>query len=322
MAMKKTIFLILFYITFQSLIAQDHQFSVFSSSPLTINPATTGTFGNSNLRVNAGFDWISYSGLFHGNTISLSADKAILKGKLGVGGDVSYETGNDVVKSKSAKLSAAYNTGFLNDNFKFSVGVQACLMHSSIDWDQLIFEDALSPRYGEIYFEFAEPAKEHILYSDFNLGVLVFRNTDKSKIMPWIGLSVSHLFRPDVSFLSQSNPMPRKLTIHAGADIPVDKHVVLTPLLLFTEQDEYKVLDIGGTAKYQQGSISFSLGGLYNEIHMDFSKIQQACLLAEIGYSGFELRLELLVIKDKYPRQMSYSRGIAGLSWNLQQAKK
>jgi len=322
--MKISIFFSLFFFALQSLIAQDYSNSVFSSSPLALNPATTGTFGNSNMRVHTAFNWNKYWGFLHKNIMSISVDKTLLKGKLGVGGDVSYEFGNDFVKSKGAMLSAAYNQGFFNNNVKLSVGMQAGLMQNSYDWDQLVFEQILDPRSGTIYpGDENLQIKDHVLYPDLNLGMLVFRNTDNSNIMPWIGLTVSHLFRPDVSFLPvSSTPLARKLTIHAGADIPLDAQIVLMPLLLFTQQEQFKTLDLGGSARYRLGSFSVSAGGLYKIYWYGNSEQHQKSLLAELGYAGFELRMELVVLKDRVDRQSQYSSGTVGLSWNLKGGKK
>jgi type IX secretion system PorP/SprF family membrane protein len=319
--MKKLFLLSLLYFVLHSLNAQDQLISVFSSSTLNINPATTGTFGNSNLRVFSGFDWNTYSGLFSEKTINLSADKTIMKGKVGVGGNLSYEFGDDIIKSKGALLSTAYNRGFLKDNYTFSVGIQGGIMQKSIDWDRLYFSDQLSPYSGGVIYDTLGSAKEQILYSDFNLGALVFRNSDKSKILPWIGFSVSHLFQPNVSFLSLSSPLARKLTIHAGVDIPVNENIIVTPLLLYSNQDYFKVLDLGCTTKYQKGSFSASLGGIYKNILYDIFINQQISLLGELGFAGFEIRMEMMVIELNDLKRLDYSRGMIGLSWNLQKGK-
>lgn len=309
--MKKLFFLSLLYFVYISLSAQDQLISVFSSSQLNINPATTGTFGNSNLRVFTGYDWNTHSRLFDEKTLNLSVDKTLMKGKLGVGGTLSYEFGDDMIQSKGAMLSTAYNMGFLNDNFTFSVGIQGGLMQNYIDWDNLFFADSDSIVYP----------KERVLYSDFNLGVLVFRNSDKGKIMPWFGFSVSHLFEPDISFFSVASPLPRKLTLHAGVDIPVNKKIILTPLLLYTYQDYMKVMDLGCIAKYQEGRFSASLGGIYKNVVDDLFKNQQISLLAGLAYAGFEIRMEWMMFDVNDLIQVDYSRGMIGLSWNLQKGK-
>ena len=319
--MKKLFFFSVLNFILFSLSAQDQLISGFSSSTLSINPATTGTFGNYNLRVFSGFDWNSYSGLFSEKTMSLSADKTIIKGRLGVGGILSYQFGDDIIKSNGALFSTAYNRGFLKDNYTFSVGIQGGIMQKSIDWDRLYFSDQLSPNSGGVIYDTLGSPKEHILYSDFNLGALVFRNSDKSKILPWIGFSVSHLFQPNVSFLSLSSPLARKLTIHAGVDIPVNENIILTPLLLYTSQDYFKVLDLGCSAKYQKGRFSASLGGVYKNMLYDFFKNQQISILGELGYAGFEIRMEMKVIELNDLKQLDYSRGMIGLSWNLRKGK-
>jgi type IX secretion system PorP/SprF family membrane protein len=322
--MKISIFLLLFFFASQSLIAQDISNSVFSSSPLTLNPAATGTFGNSNLRVHSALNWNTYYDYIHENIMSISVDKTLLKGKLGVGGDVLDEFGNDIVKSKGAVLSAAYNQGFLNDNVKLSVGMQAGLMQNSLDWDRLVFEQPLDPRSGTIIpIDENWQFKDHVLYPDFNLGMLVFRNTDNSNIMPWFGLSVSHLFRPDVSYISEfSTPLSRKLTLQAGTDIPVNVHLVLTPLLLLTKQNEFKTFDLGGSVKYRTGKFSLSAGGMYKMFSFGNSKQHQQSILAEVGYAGFEIRLEVQALRDKAHGQPNNSSGTVGVSWNLQGDKK
>jgi type IX secretion system PorP/SprF family membrane protein len=319
--LKKFVSLSLLYFILQSIAAQDHPISVFSSSPLTLNPGTTGTFGNSNLRVYAGYDWNSFKSFFHKHSMSISADKALMKGKVGVGGNIAYEFGDDITRSNCAMLSAAYNKLILNDNYKISAGLQAGLVQNSIDWDRLYYTDPLSASSGGIVFDSIGPVKDKILYPDYNLGIIVFRNKDNNTFMPWIGFSISHLFKPNTSFLSLSSPLPRKFTIHTGADITVHEHFLLTPLGLYTIQDYYKTLDLGGTAKYKNGIFSASLGGLYKNSRFDLSISQQLSLLAEIGYAGFELRLEVLVINDKDYKQLEYSRGMIGLCWNLQDRK-
>jgi len=314
--MKTLLFLALFCIAFQSLIAQDHSISVFSSSPITINPAATGTFGNNNLRLHSDFNWNTYSFFspkVHKNFLSISIDKTLLKGKLGIGGDVSYEFGNDIVKSKGALLSAAYNQGLWNDHVKLSIGMQAGLMQNSIDLDQLISMEPNDPVIARI--------QDHVLYPDFNLGMLAFRNTD-NKIMPWIGLSVSHLFRPDVSYFSEfSTPLSRKLTLQAGTNIPVHTHIVLKPLLLYTKQDIIKTIDLGGIAKYYSGKFSVSVGSIYNMFWYGNSEQHHQSILAEVGYGGFELRLEV-VARGKADGQQHNSNGTVGVSWNLEGRKK
>lgn len=319
--MKKLFLLSLLYFVLHPLSAQDQDISIFSSPQISINPANTGTFGNSNLRVFAAYDWSSLSGFLDNKQISLSVDKTIVKGMLGVGGNLSYEFGDDLYQSKGAMLSTAYNRGFLNEKYTFSVGIQGGIMQKSFDWDKILFSDLLSGPLGGIYMDTLGSPTYHILYSDFNLGVLVFSNPDKSKIQPWIGVSVSHLFKPNVSFLSISSPLPRKLTIHSGIYIPVSENIVLTPLMLYTTQDHFNVLDLGFVAKYHINRFSASLGGIYNNSQYDQAKEQRISLLAELGYIGFEIRVELKVIDLNTFSQLDYSRGAIGLTWNLHERK-
>jgi len=316
--MKQTIILSILLIAIQTLSAQDQQISAFVSSPITINPAATGTFGNSNLRVNAGYDWNSYRGFFAEHVVRISADKSLLKGKLGVGVDVANEFGNDPVHSAGAMLSVAYNTGLFDNTYRLSTGMQGGLMQNSLDWDKLIFTEPLFWNGDSIGFP-----KDHVMYPDFNLGVMMFRNPGVSTLNPWLGISVNHLFRPDDSFYTEmSTPLPRKFSVYAGADIPLSEHVELTPLALYTYQHEMNDINLGCKAKYKAGSFSFSLGSIFKKPIFDNNSSYDLSILAGVGYAGFEFRIESLLLETQQLRHVNHNMGFMGLCWNLPKGKE
>jgi len=92
-------------------------------------------------------------------------------------------------------------------------------------------------------------------------------------------------------------------------------------MMLFTTQDHFNVLDLGCVAKYHKNRFSASLGGIYKNSQYDQAKEQRISLLAELGYIGFEIRVELKVIDLNTFNQLDYSRGAIGLSWNLHERK-
>lgn len=322
--MKQTIFLIIILISLQAVNAQDEMISAFATSPIIINPAATGTFGNSNLRINAGLNWNSYRRWRKAHVVCLTVDKSLLKQKLGVGVEITNEFGTDPMKSRNAMLSVAYNTGLFSNTYKLSAGIQGGVMQNSIDWDALLFDDALFPGFNgndTMNPTFVTP-KDHVLYPDFNMGLMMFRNPETSTLNPWLGISVSHLFRPDYSFLSGMQAhLPRKLTIYSGVDIPLSEHFGLTPALLYTYQDKLNDINLGCKAKYQTGNFSLSLGSMFKKEAYDKSSYHELSILAGAGYAGFEFRIEFLVLREQQLKSMKYRRGIMGLSWRLPEKK-
>ncbi|NVO18450.1 MAG: PorP/SprF family type IX secretion system membrane protein [Bacteroidetes bacterium] len=315
--MKRYFCLLILVFSIQFLFAQDHIISGFASSPLSFNPATTGTFGNQNLRVYTGYGWDHFPVLFDDNSINLSVDKSLLKEHLGIGVNLLHGFGNDFENTDYAMLSAAYHSGFLDNQFTYSFGLQGGLLKHSVDWDQMIYRDPISPIYDSVYIY----PTDHIMVGDFNLGTLIFRNGDMIKIRPWIGFSVSHIFEPNLSLLNLSYPLPRKLIIHAGSHIRLNRFFVFTPRVMYSRQKDYRTLDLEGTMKYQSGKFLVSLGNSYEHSKHDFFDINQVRLLASIGYAGLECRMEFLLLEFNQLVDINQSTGFIGLCWNLHKSK-
>jgi type IX secretion system PorP/SprF family membrane protein len=305
-----------------SLFAQDNIFSIFSSSPLVLNPAATGTFGNKNLRLYCGSDNVEFKHVYKENFVNLAADKVLLKGKLGLGANVSNEFGNDLVSSRSAMLSLAWHQNIIKNKYTVSAGLQGGMVKSMLNLDGLYFESPLNPRYGIDSSLISGDMKDHVLYPDFNLGILAFRSMENSRFRPWIGFTIYHLFRPDVSFYGSGQPMPRSFLLHAGADISVTGPFVFSPVALYHSLEEFKFYELGGTVKYRPASYSIGLGGIFMHTVNDPFTTREVSMLALASYSGLEFRMEMFLFYIDTPGDLKYSRSMFGISWNLPEGKK
>jgi type IX secretion system PorP/SprF family membrane protein len=265
--------------------------------------------------VNANYYWNSNYNTLYEKTLNLTVDKTLMNGKLGIGGDFAYQLDGDLRRDNHFKLLLAYNNLFFNNYLKISAGLKGGIVKNRVDWYEVSVYDIYLPELA-LSSDIDNDIKNTKVFPDFDIGFLVFRNTDKSHFLPWIGLSVSHVFEPDVSFSSVVSPLPRKLSIQGGADIPVSKKNVLTPQFLYTKQDIAKIISIGVNAKYVDDSFLLSIGGMYKKDIIGKGENQQIFLLAGIGYRGFELRFDVKVMELLYLNDKD-SKGTIGLSFAI-----
>jgi type IX secretion system PorP/SprF family membrane protein len=310
--------LILFALTvffFQVCRSQDHQLSPFSSSPLSVNPAATGAFGNSNLRIFTGFDGGSNAQKDRGYLLHLAVDKTLLKGNIGVGADFCYTYWSlfylysgwiNYLGNTDFMLSAAYHKNLFNDDYKLSAGIQAGFTrnHYNLDGEAAAIID--DPDY-----------KENIFYPDVNIGVIFAGNSQEKFLTPWFGISVNHIFKPDVSHWGLAVPLYRRVTINAGTDIHINKNIFISPLVLYSFQDEYKFLNLGLSATKNYSNSRASLGGLYRRSNYGLNYTNQLNLIFGYGYASFDLRAEILIHTLTSLYHQKYYGGIIGLRYTM-----
>jgi type IX secretion system PorP/SprF family membrane protein len=218
--MKKLILIPLFIVGFLSLIpstqGQDANYSQFFSTPLYYNPAYTGI--NTGVRARFTFrdQWPNLPVDFRSYYFSADLGDRNLPGAGGLGLIVNSDNeGIGFIKNLSVGLAIGVRIP-ISSNVVSQVGVKASLVQKTLNWDDFVFSDNLSEKYGNIYqSSFIPPDASKKVYPDFGAGgLLQFANTE-GNVTGVAGFAVDHIFRPDESFLSTAAaPLPRKYVAH------------------------------------------------------------------------------------------------------------
>ncbi len=236
--------------------AQDVHFSHIHASPTLLNPSMTGLF-NGDLRfiANTRSQWQSVTKGY--NTAAGAADMKlftfvngdVLGGGLQVytdkAGDVDFKTnlvGGAVSYMKSLN-------GRRGGNY-VAFGVQASRVTNGIDINKIVaFDYEPSIQNG---------STNQINYLDVTAGLSWFYTVNKYTNLH-LGLSVSHLNRPLVSFFEENGVssdllLYRKLTLHGGGDIQLTRKSSLRPSFIFKDQGPHQEITIGSFWKYKTSS--------------------------------------------------------------------
>jgi len=246
--MKSLIKVIVFsFLLSGSLNAQDFQFNQFAASPLTLNPAMTGSMDGSyrgavNFRQSNGF-FLNFTSL------SAAFDKPLLKGKLGndyigVGLIVTADRlslGNAV--NSSIFGSFAYHKSIdRNARYVLSAGLQAGLVRTSGEFYNLYLQSILPGSPNTLPLS----ADDDSTFFDFNGGGLLSASPT-NKLSFYVGASFFHLTEPGETHLNSStNFIDLRTSLHAGVDIRLSNSISLASSALYMAQAAAEQILVGG----------------------------------------------------------------------------
>ena len=130
-----------------------------------------------------------------------------------------------------------------------NVGLKANFIQRKLDWESFVFSDMIDPLYGVIYpSREVQPSNLSKSYWDFSMGIIV---NYKSL---YFGGVIDHLSEPNDAFNSEQNiaVLPRKYTVHAGANIPMGyfrglmkSNFSISPNLLYQRQLDFEQMNYG-----------------------------------------------------------------------------
>lgn len=225
--MKKTTILT-FAVLFCLIVnAQDPHFSQFFASPLTLNPAFTGKFdGQFRLAANHRDQWPSIPKAYV--TTSASVDFRILKSRIpegdvfGIGiSGLSDQSADAALKLNYGSLSLSYHKALDENGYNtIGAGFQATYSSAILDFTKLTFEDQLTQN------GFTNPTMEVLSngnnqnYIDMNAGIL-YSGSSNGTNNYYLGASVYHINRPNLSFIDKVWNLSPRITIHGGGSFPV-----------------------------------------------------------------------------------------------------
>jgi len=271
--------------------AQDPQFTQFYAAPLYLNPAFTGSTGEGRIIANYRNQWPGINANFVTYAASYDQYFPAIKSGIGVmlkrdeqgGGASSPFVSNDVNLFYSYLIP-------INESFSISAGLQVGYGLRDLNFGNFLFGDQLDEN-GPLGTPTGETfASDQIGYLDVSSGVVLFSNN------LWVGFAAHHLNEPNLSFLGDDDPLPRKYNIHAGYKIPLrqvrrgrgrNRNVVeqsITPVIHYKSQGRADQLSIGAYMNYDPLVVGFWYRGLPIK-EFENAGINQDAIAALIGFN-------------------------------------
>jgi len=209
--------------------AQDPHFSQFFASPLTLNPAFTGKFdGQFRLAANHRDQWPSIPKAYV--TTTGSVDFGILKTKVpegdvfGIGfSGLSDQSADAALKLNYGSVSMSYHKALDENGYNtIGAGFQATYSSAILDFTKLTFEDQLTQNgFTGVTLENLNNGSNQN-FVDVNAGLLYSGSTDGINNF-YLGASVYHINRPNLSFIDKVWNLSPRMTIHGGGSFPVSE---------------------------------------------------------------------------------------------------
>lgn len=242
--MKKTLLLTALIASVMTTQAQDPHFSQFFSSPLTLNPAFTGKFdGEWRLAANHRDQWPSIPKAYV--TTSASIDFGILKNRvpkgdvfgIGISG-LSDQSADAALKLNYGSLSLSYHKALDEEGYNtIGAGFQATYSSAILDRTKLTFEDQLTQN------GFTNPTQETFSngtnqnYMDINAGVL-YSGSSNGINNYYLGLSVYHINKPNLSFIDKTWNLASRLSFHGGGSFPLNDNLMVNASAIYQMQNK------------------------------------------------------------------------------------
>jgi type IX secretion system PorP/SprF family membrane protein len=220
--------------------AQDFHLSQYDAAPMYLNPAMTGMI-NGYYRIHAHYrtQWASVAAKpFQTSEISFDMPWK----KIGLGAEImDNRAGAGDFNVFNFHLSAAYDHPLDKNNFHhIAFGLQAGLIHKSVNLNKLVFGNQYVPTDGGSFDntlasgELLGNARE--LLHDENVGLMYYYGNNDSRFNPFVGLSAFHLAQPQESFFNADSKLPVRMVAHAGFRFIVNETVQLAPKFLYMKQ--------------------------------------------------------------------------------------
>ncbi len=236
---------------------QDPNYTQFSNNPLYYNPAFTGLYTGMSARFSFRDLWPALPYDFKSYHFDADLGDRSLPGSGGVGIFVNTDNaGVGFIQNLNVGVSLAVRIPFSALSVG-QIGVKASWLQESVKWDDFVFSDALSARYGDIYTsDFIIPDQNVVNMADFSIGGIVQFANEPGSVNGTVGLAVDHLFEPDQSFLNTAEaPLPRKWVAHidmvfatgstSGFNVTDDDALKINPGVIYQNQNGLNSVQAG-----------------------------------------------------------------------------
>ncbi len=231
--------------------AQDPHFSQFFASPLTLNPAFTGKFdGTWRLAANHRDQWPSIPKAYV--TSSASFDFPILRSRIpegdvfGVGiSGVTDKSANSQLKLNYGSVSLSYHKALDENGYNtIGAGFQGTYSSMTLDVTKLTFEDMLTQNGFTGTTNDIMTNGTNQSYIDVNAGLLFSGSTNGANNY-YLGASMYHINRPQVSFKDKNWYLTGRITIHGGGTFPLTDVVSVSASAIHQMQNKASETIVG-----------------------------------------------------------------------------
>ncbi len=237
--------------------AQDPVYSQFYNAHLQLNTALAGNTVSPLIQMNYRNQWPGLGNIY--TTYSVSYDQYIRKLNSGIGAMLLADNAGDGTL-KSTGITAFYSYRLrVKDELYVKGGLEAGVVNLGLDWNKLVFGDAIDPAVGPISpggtpFPSQEsvPASTSKRYLNLGAGVVIYSPKY------YAGISLKNLNTPDVSFVAgsvgvsgNSSSLPVRISLHGGTQILLKRGnknedpTFISPNVMFLRQSGYNQLNLG-----------------------------------------------------------------------------
>lgn len=260
--------------------AQDPEFSQFYAAPLYLNPAFAGN-GGPKINLNYRNQWPGIQNAYEHYAVSYDQYLAGLNGGLGLL-VTSDNQGAGIYKTTNIGGMFAYQIK-AGDNFAIKPALQATVSSRALNSTGLKF--VLDPQTGAAADNQNDPTigQTKKVFIDFAAGLLLYSENF------FAGASVDHIGEPDQSLSDKPSTLPRKITGHIGAVVPLEggrsrtgATKSISPNFMYQKQGAFNQLNAG--LYYTAGPLV--LGGWYR-----YSFTNGDAFIALIGFKPGIVRI-------------------------------
>ena len=228
-------------------VSQDIQYSQFYANVLYLNPAFAGNAHATRGIFHQRLQWPALDAKYITSHFSLDTYFSKLNSGIGIMFHKDWQGANTIASTDLA-LQYAYELQ-LSSRYAFRAGAQLSYVTRSINYSVLYFPDQYNAN-GYLGSQTNQPNNiQNIQYLDISSGGIFYSD------QYWLGLSYSHMNRPNQSFYGGSSRLPYKIDFTAGYRIDLknknqsiedkNKNVYLTPTFHYKSQGKSDQVDVG-----------------------------------------------------------------------------
>lgn len=254
----KTFLLLLAVWSVQHVYAQDPIYSQYYNNPIQVNPALTGRSQGPVIGVQYRNQWPGIANTYQ--TYSLFYDQRLGESNSAIGGQISSDdAGGGILRTIKVAGTYAYRLT-IKDGYSVNIGLETGLLHTRLDWDQLVFGDQVDPEFGILPGGARLPSTEQRPDQLGNTALDVGTGVLLSTPHYYIGLAAKHINRPISSVLNnpQNNAVniPTRFTVHAGGEITLVRGnrttypTLLQPNIILLTQGAFTQVNAGANLDF------------------------------------------------------------------------
>lgn len=233
--------------------AQDPVFSQYFLVPESLNPGFSG------------FEDSSYMGLIHRTqwpNLDLRVDtdyvffNSWIENVGGIGVSILNQHENNTnYNHLQGNVNFAYHVKLANDWF-FRPAVEVGFGTKSFNFSNLILADQININAGTVSSSTSDPfasnVNNNISFFDFSTGFVFDKKNTRNDTDLWLGASIKHLNRPNISLIDNNNvPLDIFYSIHGNYKFPYFNNNDMLLSLNYMQQGEYNRMDLGAMIRLE-----------------------------------------------------------------------